>query len=112
MTEAMCIDLSLLFSPLLSLEGPSILSAGWLFLSMQVIPQIFSLILLCPLAGINSIIFAAINQNVRFAFLKAQALNYAQLLCVGASYPLPSKCLGLVTFTLIFFKTQMLTFIL
>lgn len=64
MTEAMCIDLSLFFFPLLGLEGPSIPFAGWLFLSMQVIPQIFSLILLCPLAGINSIIFGAINQNV------------------------------------------------
>lgn len=64
MTEAKCIDLSLFFFPLLGLEGPSIPIGGWLFLSVQVIPQIFSLILLCLLAGINSIIFAVINQNV------------------------------------------------
>lgn len=54
----------LLPSPWLGKALPFPLLAGWLFLSMQVIPQIFSLILLCLLAGINSIIFAAINQNV------------------------------------------------
>lgn len=67
MTEAMCIDLSIFFFPLLALEGPSIPFAAWLFLSVQVISQIFSLILLYLLAAsiqFNSIIFVAINQNV------------------------------------------------
>lgn len=64
MTAAMCIDLSLFFFPLLGLEGLSIAFAGWLFLSVQVIAQIFSLIPLCLLASINSIIFALINQSV------------------------------------------------
>lgn len=64
MTEAMCIDLSFFFFALLGLEGPAIPFAGWLFLSVQVIAQIFSLNLLCLLAGINSIILGAINQNV------------------------------------------------
>lgn len=64
MTEAMRIDLSLLFFPLLGLDGASFPFPAWLFLSMQVISLIFSLILLCLLASINSIIFGAINQNV------------------------------------------------
>ena len=69
MTEAMCIDPSLFFFFLPDWERVLLTPmAGRLFLSGQVIPQIFSLILLCLLACVNSIIFAAINQNVHVIF--------------------------------------------
>lgn len=113
MTEAMCIDLSLLFFPLLGLESPSILSAGWLFLSVQVIPQIFGLILLCSLAGINSIIFAAINQNVH-VICTSESLEFlithsSSVLVLHIRCPL---ILRLTYLDIHFLKTQMSTFIL